>query len=166
MMRKYSEVVKESMVRKLTSPGGPSAVQLSKEVGIAHQTLSRWVKEYGNLSPMGKKRKRAEDWSAEKKFEAIVEAQSLEGQELGEYLRRQGLHSADLERWKAEILEGLKPKGRGRPRKDPEIFELRKREKALKGELRRKEKALAEASALLVLKKKAELIWGVREDEE
>jgi len=165
-MRKYSEVVKESMVKRMTSPGGLSAVRLSQEVGIAHQTLSRWVKEYGKLGEMGKKTKGVQGWSSEEKLEALLESSHLEGQELGEYLRRKGLHSADLECWKQETLEGLKSVGRGRPKKDPEILELRKDKKSLQRELRRKEKALAEASALLVLKKKAELIWGVSEDDE
>lgn len=165
-MRKYSEVMKESMVKRIVSPGGLSALKLSKEVGIAHQTLSRWVKEYGKSEEMEKKAKGVQSWSAEEKLEALLEAGYLEGEELGAYLRRKGLHSTDLERWRQETLEGLKSVGRGRPRKDPEIFELQKREKVLQRELRRKEKALAEASALLVLKKKAELIWGVSEDEE
>jgi len=165
-MRKYSETIKETMVKKLTIPGGPSCIILSKEVGIPHQTLSRWVREYGNLGVMKKKSKSNKDWSAEEKLEAIMESNKLECHELGEYLRRKGLHSADLERWKQELLEVLKSSGRGRPRKDPEILELRKEKKSLQRDLRRKEKALAEASALLVLQKKTELIWGVHEDEE
>jgi len=43
---------------------------------------------------------------------------------------------------------------------------LRQRIKELQRELKRKEKALKEASALLALKKKAESIWGVQKDEE
>lgn len=165
-MRKYPATIKEAMVRKLTRPGGPSAIRLSKESGIAHQTLSRWVNEYAKLEVMGKKSKSNRDWSAEEKLAAVVEADSLEGEELGAYLRRKGLHGADLERWKQEILQGLQSKACGRPKKDPEIMELRKQEKKLRKELRRKDKALAEASALLVLQKKTELIWGAAEDDE
>lgn len=165
-MRKYSETIKETMVRKLTNPGGPNTIMLSKEVGIPHQTLSRWVREYGKLGVMEKKSKSSRDWSAKEKLEAVMEANNLEGQELGVYLRHNGLHGADLERWKQEILEGLKSTGRGRPKTDPEIIQLRKQEKTLRKKLRRNERALAEASALLVLQKKTELIWGAAEDEE
>ena len=41
---------------------------------------------------------------------------------------------------------------------------LKNENKQLALELRRKEKALAEAAALLILKKKADLIWGVDEE--
>lgn len=166
MHNMYSETIKEAMVRKLTTPGGPTQAMLSRKVGIPNQTLSRWVKEYGSLYGMKNGSKKHEDWTVEEKFKAVVEAKSLEGQELGEYLRRKGIHSTDLERWEQGLLRGLKSCGLGRPRTDPEIVELKKKEKKLRKELRRKDRALAEASALLVLKKKADLIWGEGEDEE
>ena len=166
-MHKYSEDIKETMVKKLTHPGGPSTTQLAKEVGIPHQTLSRWIREYANVGGMEKKAKSTKDWSVEEKFEALMETGRLEGEELGKYLRQKGLYSTDLERWKEEFVKKTKAAGqRGRPKKDPELIEARKEQKKLRKELRRKEKALAEASALLVLKKKAELIWGEPEDEE
>ena len=166
-MKRYSEGIKERMVKRLTSHGGPSSSQLEIEVGIPRQTLSRWVQEYANVGGMEKKAKRTQDWSAEEKFEALMKAQGLEGEELGKYLRQKGLYSADLERWREEFIHGAKVTvRRGRPKLDPELIEARKREKVLRRELRRKEKALAEASALLVLKKKADLIWGVQEEDE
>jgi len=42
---------------------------------------------------------------------------------------------------------------------------MKAKNKKLESELRRKDKALAEASALLILKKKANLIWGESEDD-
>ena len=41
-----------------------------------------------------------------------------------------------------------------------ELKELRAENKQLKQDIRRKDSALAEATALLILKKKAALIWG------
>lgn len=46
-----------------------------------------------------------------------------------------------------------------------ELKEAEKKNKQLARELDRKEKALAEAAALLVLRKKAEAIWGEPEEE-
>ena len=43
--------------------------------------------------------------------------------------------------------------------------QLKNENKALKKELRRKEKALAEAAALLILQKKANRLWGYDEDD-
>jgi hypothetical protein len=71
------------------------------------------------------------------------------------------VHEAHLVRWKAEIVAAMKLKPFSGGKKDPQ----QKRIAALERELRRKEAALAEAAALLVLKKKADAIWGEPKDE-
>ena len=136
---------------------------LAQEVGIHQSTLSRWVREYAKVGKMGgvMKARRPQDWTAEEKLNAVLEYERLEEEEQrGKYLREKGLHSVNIERWKQELIEGLKSSKSGK--KDPRD----KRIKELEKELRRKEKALAETAALLVLKKKAQAIWGDREDEE
>ena len=74
-------------------------------------------------------------------------------------MRERGLYTAQLEGWRQEMLRALGGKGKGSEQKD------RQRIKDLEGELRRKDRALAETAALLVLKKKAQAIWGDSEDE-
>ena len=163
-MKGYSEQFKSAMVAKIALPDGISVSTLSQEVGIPHQTLSRWVKEYANFRGNGggvMKSKRPEDWTAEKKLKAIMEYENLDEEQRGIYLREKGLHSVHLERWQQEFVEvyaSRKKKSRGG---DPR----QKRIKELEGDLRRKDKALAETAALLVLKKKAQAIWGDPEDE-
>ncbi len=103
-------------------------------------------------------KKRPQNWTAERKMEAVIAYKGMNEQEQGSYLRANGLYSLDLDRWCAEILLALSKKPNKRDPKDRRIREL-------EGELRRKEKALAETAALLVLKKKAQVIWGDSEDE-
>ena len=165
-MGKYSAEFRAEMVRKLLMPGGPRAADLARETGVAPWTLSRWKREHGRDSAMKGKPRTGKEWSETEKVQAVLETHALGEKELGAYLRRKGLHSADLERWKCEILEDAQGRGRGRPKKDAEVYEQRKRIKELERELRRKDKALAEATALLVLKKKVALIWGAKEDDE
>ena len=157
-MSNYPNEFKDSMIMKLTSPGSRSATALSKEVGIPQSTLSRWLRERGivALKGEGMTQRRAEDWSAEEKLDALLEYERLGEEERGKYLREKGLHEAYLERWKKEVIEGLKLKPFTGGKKDPQ----RKQIAALERELRRKEAALAEAAALLILKKKADAIWG------
>ena len=160
-MSNYSEIVKEAMVRKLTLPGAPSACVLAQEVDIPQSTLSRWVREYAKVGKEGDfmKAKRPQDWTAEEKLDAVLEYEKLDEEGRGKYLREAGLHSVHIEGWKQQILEGLKSsKSRKKDSRDVKIKDLEK-------ELHRKEKALAEAAALLVLKKKAQAIWGDHEDE-
>lgn len=166
-MRHYSSELKESMVSKICAPGGPSVYQLSKKTGISQGSLYNWVQAYGGGNRVGKDR-RPEDWSPEEKLKTVFEAQVLDEPELGKYLRKYGLHSNQIEEWKAEALAEAseKKRKRGRPRKDPELVAAEVEIKELKRDLRRKEKALAEQTALVVLQKKAQEIWGSDEDDE
>jgi transposase len=81
--------------------------------------------------------------------------------ELGEWLRRKGVHAAQLEEWRAQALGGLKGPTQQRKAAAAEARHIRQLER----ELVRKDKALAEAAALLVLKKKVQEIWGDEDDD-
>jgi len=161
----YPEKFKAKMVQKLTVPGASSAAALSEEVGVPQPTLSRWVREAGRVGGMttskGTKpgaRKRPQDWTAEEKLGAVIEAAPLADEDLGIFLRRSGLHQTHLTQWRAQIVAGLKsPKSK---KTSPETRRLRELER----ELQRKDKALAETAALLVLKKKVHAIWGDEDD--
>lgn len=159
-MGEYTQSFKDAMVKKLTGPEAKSAGALAQEVGVPQSTLSRWLRDCGRLSGEGTEGamgKRAENWSAEEKLRAVLEYERLEEEARGKYLREKGLYEVDIQRWRAEVLGALGKK----PRKgDAQGQRIR----ALEAELRRKESALAETAALLVLKKKAQAIWGDRED--
>ena len=160
------------MVRTLAAPGGPSATQLAQEVSVPQSTLSRWLRQAGRFGedpqdapskphrrPMAAKR--PQDWTAEEKLEAVVAASGLSEEELGAFLRRQGLHEAQLEEWRQQVLASLAR----RPARSKKPTEEARRIRGLERELARKDKALAEAAALLVLKKKAQEIWGDEADD-
>jgi trans-2-enoyl-CoA reductase len=84
--------------------------------------------------------------------------------EIGEFLRSNGLHANELEEWKQLFYSALKPVGR--PKLDPELVELRADKKELEKDLKRKDKALAEMSARVILLKKSHLLFGVNEEDE
>jgi transposase len=158
---KYSAAFKAKMVQKML--GGRSANSLAQEIGINQPTLSKWMRDAGSLQVVTRRRqdepaktegRRPDDWSAEEKLEAVLEAKRLSGTELGEFLRRRGLHEEQLRQWEAAAVDSL------RSRKAAGKSAESKRVRELERELRRKEKALAEVAALLVLQKKAEALWG------
>lgn len=165
---KYSPGLKSNMVRKMVGPQRVSATALAREVGIPQTTLSRWLQGTGTVaglplaaSAQGSEdimtSRRPRDWPAEEKLKAVIEAQSLCAEELGAFLRRKGLHEAQLQEWRAIILAGL----RGQPvRPSANGSAAGRRIRELERELDRKDKALAETAALLVLQKKAHAIWG------
>ncbi len=101
--------------------------------------------------------KRPQDWSPEEKLATVLEAASLTEEDLGPFLRSRGLHEAHLQQWHDQMLVGLEPMAGKRNE--------RKRIQELEKEVQRKDKALAEAAALLVLKKKARDLWVDEDDD-
>jgi hypothetical protein len=138
-------------------------------VGVNQPTLSKWLRDARTLrtvskskskaEPREKARRRPEDWSAEEKLEVVLKARGLSEAELGEFLRREGLHEEQLRQWMQSVELAALESLRG-ARKSSGKSSGAKRIKELERELRRKEKALAEAAAILVLRKKAEALWG------
>jgi transposase-like protein len=156
-MPEYSLEFKRRMVAKMVGPDGRSASGVSEETGIPQPTLSRWKRKLSEAEPL--EGKRPQDWTASERFEAVLEASRLSDAELGEFLRRRGLHASHVEQWRRTAEEALAPRPRRSRKRSKEKQEIRRLER----ELDRKEKALAETAALLVLKKKADSIWGVED---
>lgn len=151
------------MVSKLTGPHAVSARALATETGLAQATLSRWLKEASRLprkvSNDKPTSKLVQQWTPEEKLAIVQEASGLSEGELGVFLRSKGIHAGLLEEWRRQALGGL----RGTEVASKQQHES-KEIRDLKRELARKDKALAETAALLVLKKKAQAIWGDEDD--
>lgn len=157
----YPAEFKEAAVQKLLRPGNPGLSAVARQLNINFKTLMRWRDEYLGRGQL-KKSKRPKEWTSEQKLNAIMETAGLSDDALGEYCRRNGVHTSQLELWREQCLASMR---RG-PKVDVQRRSLEKENKTLKKELHRKEKALAEAAALLVLKKKADALWGRLEDED
>jgi len=158
---RYSEGFKRNIVRRLIAPGGPSAYAVSQETGISVQTIYKWLRDLKDSVHMTDHKRTPEEWTLPEKNEAIIEAAGLSPEEQGEWLRRKGLHSGHLTLWKKEIQEALTGISSGISVKEKQEF--RKQIKDLEKEIRRKDRALAEMSALIVLKKKLETLLGDEE---
>jgi transposase-like protein len=168
----YTAGFKARMVQRMAGPEGLSASALSQEVGLSQPTLSRWLRAARSVEGMngehesGKadessgqrpRKTRSNKYTAEEKLRLVGEAADLSGEELGLFLRQNGLHETTLTAWKAAAQAGLSEAAKARSgRQSPEAKELA----ALKRELNRKDKALAELAALIALKKRVQEIWG------
>ena len=95
----------------------------------------------------------------------VIETAALNEAELAEYCRRKGLFVEQIQAWKVACLRGTKDADAAQSASREQTKHYRKRIRELERDLRHKEKALAETAALLVLRKKAEAIWGKGEDE-
>jgi len=172
----YTDMFKNAMIQKMTGPDAISASALSRQIDVPQSTLSKWLRMAGagssydfpdttyGYTKMAKIKgpKRPNNWSAEEKLKVVMEAAALDDEQLGAFLRKKGLHQTHLEQWRLQMLDGLQngfSKKKARQKKAEA-----KRVKALEKELNRKDKALAETAALLVLKKKVQEIWGDEDD--
>ena len=176
---KYSNKFKSAMIHRLSGNNAISANSLSKEVGVSQTTLSTWLRDASVVRPGGfqestngflkeasskmtKTPKRPKDWTPEQKMQAVLEASQLSEEALGAFLRKSGLHESNLKQWRLEMLGGLQNTVSHKKSKEKSVEAKRIRE--LEREVTRKDKALAETAALLVLKKKVQAIWGDEED--
>jgi transposase len=163
--KEYNEGFKKAAVEKVLSSNSMGISGVASHLGIPITTLFSWKKKYANSFFMGKttNKELRGDLTSEEKMAILLKTAKMSENELGEYLRSSGLNSYDLENFKNEFVSNSP--GRGRPKLDPEIVELRKNNKDLTRDLNKKNKALAEMSARVILLKKSHLIWGDQEEE-
>lgn len=161
----YSPERKAAVLKRMLPPHSMAIRQLSQEEGISEATLHKWRTEArgkGRLLPDADAS--PEGWSSRDKFAAVLETAALNEADLSEYCRKRGLYPAQITAWRAACEQANDWERASTARLGRATKEDRKRVKDLERDLARKEKALAETAALLVLRKKAAAIWGGDED--
>jgi transposase len=166
MQHKYSTEFKESIIKKMMPPNPISVPQLVKETGVTDVTLYKWRKDYRNQGiAVPANQNKPDQWSAEDKLAVVIETASLNEAQLSEYCRSKGLYPEQVNKWKTSALTGYQNSQQLKKEKTLNQQQDKKKIKQLEAELRRKEKALAETAALLVLSKKCQAIWGENEED-
>ena len=163
-MRRYNETIKADVKRRMSPPARQSVAQISKELGIHLATLYAWRKAWrlqGEVVPASEKA--PESWSSADKFTVVLESSGLNATELGAFCRERGLYPEQVDRWRqaaqdanANSMLTMADQKDLEKRHQADQREI----KRLQQELRRKDKALAEAAALLMASKKIQAYWG------
>ena len=158
---------REAVLKKLLPPNNISIAELSKEEGISDATLYLWRKEArneGRLMPDADNSS-ASHWSSRDKFAAVMETAAMSQVEIAEYCREKGLFPEQLAQWR-QVCEQANDWDQAAEKKLKEATQNeRKKNTELQKDLDRKNKALAEAAALLVLRKKYNALFQDHEDE-
>jgi transposase len=154
MTRAYSLAFKQKMVERLTGKNAVNPSQLARELGIRQQNLARWLHEARSLPSVASHKPKARAWTVEQKAQVLAEASKFSGEQLTSYLEREGMKLADFERWRIALAEDGQAS-----------VATTKRIRKLERELARKEKALAEAAVLLVLKKTIDSYYREEDDD-
>jgi transposase len=160
----YTEEFKRSIVKKVLLRSEIPLRRQAQEHGIAPSTINGWLKKYTNIQNVGNASKKwPKDWTLEERFNILLETNNLTDEPLGAYCRQKGIYPHQLAQWRETFMQS---KTEGKQSQElAELRALRAENKALKKELNRKDKALAETSALLILKKKAAFLWGGSEED-
>ena len=159
MNAKYSSEFKSSIIARLLPPQNVSVPDMVKETGIPRDTLYTWKRQYRHVQGAVDSNANQQTGSLtnEEKLSVVIETASLSEVELGEYCRRKGFYPEQITGWKKAFVQGtavVSSKAEREQRK--EFIETIKQ---LERELNRKDKALAETAALLVLQKKFQALW-------
>jgi transposase len=159
---RYSLAFKESQIKKVLPPSSRSIQEVAAEAGTSEQTLRNWISkakegtlQKGNtVSGTGR--------SPREKLQLVIESRTVSEDNMGHWLREKGLHTEHITQYEQELRDMVE---NNNFKEKEKIKLLEKHNKELQKELRKKEKALAEMAALYTLKKKAEDLWGVSEDD-
>ena len=166
MARSTQEFKVQSVEKALSRRADQTLKNIADDLGVGQSTLQRWIRlaKDNKLekpeSPMSKE-KSPQDWNKTQRFEAIMHCHSLNDEQISTYCRENGIYPHHLKGWKTEFLsdnQGSEPVSRREKKK------LKQENKRLQKELNRKDRALSETAALLVLSKKCQAIWGEKED--
>ena len=157
-MARYGQTFKDRAVARLLPPESAGIDLVARELGIGPGTLERW-REDARTRPGG-----GRGWSAAGRLEAVVTTAAMNEADKSAWCRSHGAYPEELAKWRASATTALATPEELRA--SPQATRAdRKRIKELERELLRKDRALAETAALLVLSKKVQAIFNKGEDE-
>jgi transposase-like protein len=172
MSKRFTQSFKIQAVEKaLSRHNDVSVKEIADALGIGYSTLQKWVKRSvepsfeiisgGNQNNMNKER-RPQDWSLQDRLNMIIACSSLDTEAVSALCRQKGVYPHHVEKWKQDFVNGSGQDNSVQNKAT--VKTLKAQNGSLRKELNRKDKALAETAALLVLQKKVHEIWGADED--
>lgn len=171
MRAKFNQSFKIQAVKKaLSRSNGKTLQEVADSLQVSLSSLNKWIvqsreqafepeTEVGLMNRS--KEKRPQDWSLEERLQIIIRCGGLSDNEASAVCREEGIYFHDLTQWKKDFVSTKQGQS---PAEKSELRTLKNENKSLKREVNRKDKALAETAALLVLQKKVNALWGNDED--
>jgi len=171
MSIRFTQAYKIQAVEKaLNRTESTNLAEIAASLGVGYSTLQKWISlsrkqefesvsedELASLTNMTKE-KRPQDWNLEDRLEMVIACSSLDENSISELCRERGVYPHHIDQWKLDFVSRNTLSNKVKVRSAEKA--LKQENKALKKELNRKDKALAETAALLVLQKKVNAIWG------
>jgi transposase len=156
-LARYGQAFKDRAVARLLAPESAALDDVAREAGVGVGTLERWRSEA--LSRPARER----TWTAVARFDAVLTTAAMDEASKSAWCRAKGVYPQELVAWRQAATQALAEPEEARA-SPQETRQDRQRIKDLERELRRKDHALAETAALLVLSKKVAAIFNTGED--
>ncbi len=165
-MARYTQEFKVQSVKKVLSRRADQTQKdIADNLGVGLSTLQKWKRlakdnQLEKTAPDMSKEKSPQDWNSAQRLDAIMHCHSMSDEQISSYCRENGIYPHHLKKWKTEFLSEKESTDK---LSRQERKKLKQENKLLQKELNRKDKALSETAALLVLSKKCQAIWGEKE---
>ncbi len=151
MTNKHTQGFKEQAVQKALTRDDVSIKTIAQELNIGYSTLQKWIRDYKTMTDDKQPNQRPSEWSRKQQLQALIDTASMSAEQCSQHCREQGFFPHHLDQWRDSLISGEKKTSNSTRESN---HKLKKENTALQKELRRKDKALAETAALLVLQKK------------
>ena len=160
-MTTYDTELKSSLLARLLPPNSEPVPRVAKSTGIPRNTLHGWLHAHRKKNGIKAKTDKSSEPSTQEKFAVVLKCATMTEIELSGYCREQGLYPEQVEQWRlqCELANATTPSLPEEQQNQKKWQALKKDHQKLTSELQRKEKALAEMAALLVLQKKFQALW-------
>jgi hypothetical protein len=159
----HSIEFQEQALVKVRERGTRRVQDVANDLNMNVGTLRKWTSKSNRKAAASSPVARlpddlpAQSWGPAQRFQALLETHAMPAMQLHAWCREKGLFEHQLKAWRAAFCST--PASDTRETKAA-LRELQTKHEGLQRELRRKEKALAEAAALLVLQKKFQALLG------
>lgn len=157
MTAKHTEAFIEQALVKVYSRGDRTIQSVAQDLNVNYHTLKYWMKNTAvtKSGTPAAREKRPQDWTAAEQLAALQQTHGLSGEALQAWCRERGIFAHHLASWKTAFCAQVKA-----PATDArEVRTLKDEIAKLKRDGVRKDRALAEAAALLILQKKFRALW-------
>ena len=163
----HSPAFREQALVKVYSRGSRDIASVAEELNINLSTLKGWMRDKSRREKLvpgsaamnqpdkiDKVDKRPQDWKPAEQLLALMQTHGLSEEQRNAWCRENGLFAHHLVAWQKAFSNTASSST-----DQQQLRGLKDENHQLKRELIRKEKALAEAAALLVLQKKFRAMW-------
>ena len=165
-MATFSQEFKVQSVEKALSRRADQTLKdIADNISVGYSTLQTWIRlakqnKLENPETNMSTEKSPQSWTKTQRLEAVMDSHGLNDEQLSAYCRKNGIYPHHVKEWKSDFLSENQASD-STSRLDQK--KLKQENKRLQKELNRKDRALSETAALLVLSKKCQAIWGGKE---